>query len=461
MVESGHQAHATAMYNETYHLAWGDLDTTPAYPWPWTLGETPPSSTSIALEETVERLSGSTDPLFNSTVYEVLSIKNLAGTVEYEENTSWVLSGNSIDWSPGGAEPLLGVDYKVIYRYSETDITSLINEIGRRKASQVAYAVEDPNGDIQANGSRYSVVTDEQSEITDITCLSNISGKAAGTLDNRIFIVANAGYVGNITIVIEDDSTVTAGGETSSYNAITKTLTIGIEDGVSTEGQIALKLIGEALIDSASTATGLAWIIGAGTDTVTLVGGTGYSGSEYFTISSTTGTYYVWLSLDSSTPDPGDSSMALMTGLECEINDGDSADVVAEAVRAIIQAQADFGATRNTNKVTVTNATKGTSVDAEDHNTGFTILVTQQGSLCPTKNLYIAFRFDADDAYDKEIYQIGIFLNTITNPLLPAGQMYFTPAQVTNSGMLYMVENLEPFPRAAGKREIFEYVITY
>jgi flagellar hook protein FlgE len=67
---------------------------------------------------------------------------------------------------------------------------------------------------------------------------------------------------------------VSAGSETVSYNATNSTLSVQIQDGVSTQTQIAAALAGHALIDTVTPVSGAsAWNLGTGTDTVTLSGG--------------------------------------------------------------------------------------------------------------------------------------------------------------------------------------------
>lgn len=79
----------------------------------------------------------------------------------------------------------------------------------------------------------------------------------------------------------------------------------------------------------------------------------------------------------------------------------------------------------------------------------------------PTRHVYMQFKFDATEAVGQIIHQLGIFADTIAKASVPAGQKYLLPADIENVGNLYMIDNIEPFSRFAGKREIFEYVITF
>ena len=79
----------------------------------------------------------------------------------------------------------------------------------------------------------------------------------------------------------------------------------------------------------------------------------------------------------------------------------------------------------------------------------------------PTGNLYLQFKFDPTDAVGNIICQTGIFLGTVAAAGVTPGTQYLTPAQVGSPGQLYMIDNVEPYSRFAGKREIYEYVISY
>jgi hypothetical protein len=78
----------------------------------------------------------------------------------------------------------------------------------------------------------------------------------------------------------------------------------------------------------------------------------------------------------------------------------------------------------------------------------------------PTNHLYMLFNFDFQDAAASTIREIGVFLNTVTDPELPPGQKYFTPGQITNPGILLALERLPAFNRSPSVRQTFELVIT-
>lgn len=78
-----------------------------------------------------------------------------------------------------------------------------------------------------------------------------------------------------------------------------------------------------------------------------------------------------------------------------------------------------------------------------------------------TNQLYMVFKFDFANAADKVIREIGVFVGTQTAANLPAGQVYFTPAEVTAQGTLLQLENKSPIYRSASTRETFEILITF
>lgn len=87
--------------------------------------------------------------------------------------------------------------------------------------------------------------------------------------------------------------------------------------------------------------------------------------------------YYVWIDVGNTGTDP---AIAGRTGIEVDITSGATASAVASAVQAAVDALGDFSASVSGADVTITNAASGGASDAtDDGDTGFTILVTQQG----------------------------------------------------------------------------------
>jgi len=72
--------------------------------------------------------TGSVDTLPDSSVVQVVSVTQ-AGTT-YALGTSYTVSGDEIDWSPGGAEPAPGSTYTVTYRYIDSAVWSAADDDG-------------------------------------------------------------------------------------------------------------------------------------------------------------------------------------------------------------------------------------------------------------------------------------------------------------------------------------------
>ena len=79
----------------------------------------------------------------------------------------------------------------------------------------------------------------------------------------------------------------------------------------------------------------------------------------------------------------------------------------------------------------------------------------------PTRHVYIEFRLDAEDAVEKTIYQTGLFMNLKPKADVPEGKLFLLPEEVEDKGILLMGENIRPFHRYEGVREIFEFVLTF
>jgi flagellar hook-associated protein 1 len=95
---------------------------------------------------------------------------------------------------------------------------------------------------------------------------------ASGVLDSALTVSAEEGGAGNIAITLVAGGT--AGSETVMTDPVTGDIRIAIEDGVSTQAQIAAALQAHSTIATAvAAAPAAAWTLGSGTDTVTLSGG--------------------------------------------------------------------------------------------------------------------------------------------------------------------------------------------
>lgn len=90
-------------------------------------------------------------------------------------------------------------------------------------------------------------------------------------------------------------------------------------------------------------------------------------------------------------------------------------------------------------------------------------LVTPSGQFAPSETpeqyLYLRFTFDLADAAGATIRETGLYLFCEPVEGLPAGQAYFTPAQIADPGMLFAVERFVGFARSPDVTQVFGFVI--
>jgi hypothetical protein len=79
----------------------------------------------------------------------------------------------------------------------------------------------------------------------------------------------------------------------------------------------------------------------------------------------------------------------------------------------------------------------------------------------PTNHLFIRVRFDFEDASTSVVREQGLFVGTETDATLPIGQKFFIPAQITDPGILLVLQNSVPIVRQPSTRETFEFVVTF
>lgn len=110
------------------------------------------------------------------------------------------------------------------------------------------------------------------------------------------------------------------------------------------------------------------------TDIITVADVSSSLNSKYFTISSPTTDYYVWYS-DGGGVDPAPGG----TAIPITFTTDDTADTIASLTQTAITGLPDFSASVITNTVTVTNAATGDVTNAADTDTTFTVTVSTQG----------------------------------------------------------------------------------
>ena len=79
----------------------------------------------------------------------------------------------------------------------------------------------------------------------------------------------------------------------------------------------------------------------------------------------------------------------------------------------------------------------------------------------PTGHLYLAFRFDFEDAANEVIRELGVFVGTQPKDTAPPGKLYLLPDELADGGTLLLLEHIAPLYRNAASRQTFEFVISF
>lgn len=82
-------------------------------------------------------------------------------------------------------------------------------------------------------------------------------------------------------------------------------------------------------------------------------------------------------------------------------------------------------------------------------------------SAAPTRWLYVRTVFAFDEAPAAQIREVALFAGTQVAAGLPPGQRYFTPAQVTTPGKIFLLDRSQNFMRNGAVRSAFEYVLPF
>lgn len=78
----------------------------------------------------------------------------------------------------------------------------------------------------------------------------------------------------------------------------------------------------------------------------------------------------------------------------------------------------------------------------------------------PTPYLYVRVNYDFTDANNATIREMGVFMDTETKIGLPAGQQYFTPAELADAGLLMAAQIISPpINRSPSVRQTIEFVL--
>lgn len=76
-----------------------------------------------------------------------------------------------------------------------------------------------------------------------------------------------------------------------------------------------------------------------------------------------------------------------------------------------------------------------------------------------TNFLYLRATFEFEDAPTAAIREVAIFSDTEVLAGLPVGQLYFTPDQIANPGILLAIERFPSINRSPSVRQSFDFVL--
>ncbi|MBF0374928.1 MAG: DUF4815 domain-containing protein, partial [Alphaproteobacteria bacterium] len=108
----------------------------------------PPLAAVVEVKITAERVgvemvhgayTGSTDPLPDLSVLQILEVKQ--GATTYAQGADYTLTGNGVSWAPGGAEPAPGSTYTITYRYFTDGQVTALDDSGFTIAGAVSGSI--------------------------------------------------------------------------------------------------------------------------------------------------------------------------------------------------------------------------------------------------------------------------------------------------------------------------------
>lgn len=79
----------------------------------------------------------------------------------------------------------------------------------------------------------------------------------------------------------------------------------------------------------------------------------------------------------------------------------------------------------------------------------------------PTRNIYLEFKLDKEDAENQTIYQIGLHINLQPKPEVPKAKQFLLPTEVQDEGILLIAENIRPAFKSLGETRTFFTVLTF
>ena len=242
----------------------------------------------------------------------------------------------------------LNADAKYTATVSSNVVTVTHSTVGEK---------DDPTDGVLSTGFTFNIIT---------------QGADAVSIDGSYFVISDVNGGIAFWFDVDDSGTVEpAHGQLRSVEI--NTVTSGM-----TDAQVAAE-VEKALTSAAPYTAELAEV----SLVTTLPDISGSLNNRYFLLSAANDAtrYYVWYNVSSTGTDP---SIAGFTGIEVNISTNDTANAVAAATQAAINAIPDFTATVVSDDVTITNVAGGKATDTQDSNTatatGFSFTTLKQGA---------------------------------------------------------------------------------
>ncbi|MFZ6730614.1 hypothetical protein ACO0LG_01645 [Undibacterium sp. Ji42W] len=79
----------------------------------------------------------------------------------------------------------------------------------------------------------------------------------------------------------------------------------------------------------------------------------------------------------------------------------------------------------------------------------------------PSRWVLVEFVFDYSDGTGESIRELALFAGTEVAAGLPVGQRYFTPAQITAPGRIYMLDHIPRLIRSGATEQVYRYVLPF
>lgn len=510
MVESAHKAICEALFNEQFHLAWGDLP--PDYEDKWLLGEDPPSSDSDLFVETLVHSSAEgKDALSNMCVLvggePVYLVVKPLDSWSVGNNLNTARSNLATCGTPTAALSFGGEDSSFLGTTELFNGTTWTATSGLNVARSLLAGCGGVSAALSFGGSNSSGNLDSTEEFDGTTwavgnalstpraglagCGTQNSALGFGGFNATSYLELVESYNGSVWSAAP--VLTVARGNLGGFGVSGSALAFGGRNSASPNGLgTSESFNGTLWVTRASLSIPRAELGGAGD----ISQGIGFGGTNGSVLNDTEEwNNQVWSSGgDLNTARRGTAGFGTMiSGFAVGGNDGLS------ALPSVEHYTPGVPFTKTTDYVLFNNQIDWSPAGAEPavgerykvhyRRLNFNILelinevgrrqvtfkayafedpsgtIVAQGrtwslSSTPTRHLYLQYKFDPGDASDKIIYQLGIFMGTVPT-VGNENLQYLIPQQIQDFGTILTIENVEPYPRNPSTREMLEIVITF